>query len=223
MCGQHTLLRRLSGAAESAHHAPGFDSRRHLNFLAHLYLSPPGEDALLGSLLGDFVKGPLEPLPQSPLTRAIALHRKLDLFTDSHPMVLASKARVSAGRRRFAGVMVDLFYDHFLARDWREFHDEPLDAFSRRVYGMLERRFAELPPRLQRMAPHMIAGDWLGSYAEVDAVGEALDRIGTRLRGDNRLYGSADELRAQYAGFEADFRDFMPQALRFCREHPLAR
>src|SRR3954464_15580437 len=88
-----------------------------MNYLAHLYLSAPTEDAWLGSLLGDFVKGPLDGRYSQHITSAIALHRKIDTFTDAHPVVLRSKSRISAARRRYAGIMIDMFYDHFLARN----------------------------------------------------------------------------------------------------------
>lgn len=188
-----------------------------MNYLGHLYLSPPGEDALLGSLLGDFVKGPLEIDSGSALTQAIALHRKLDMFTDAHPAVVASRERVSSARRRYAGIMIDMFYDHFLARYWTDFHEQPLNEFAARVYAILERRFDELPARSQQMAPYMIRGDWLGSYAEIESISRALDRIGTRLKRENRLSGAGVELLEHYAGFESDFRLFLPQAREFCR------
>lgn len=188
-----------------------------MNYLAHLYLSPPDEDAWLGSLLGDFVKGPLGDRYAPAVTAAIRLHRKLDTFTDAHVAVQRSKSRVSRARRRYAGVMIDMFYDHFLARSWAEFHDEPLAAFSARVYALLERRHRELPERLQSVAPRMASRDWLGAYADAGNVGRALDGISTRLRRANRLAGAGEELLAAYAGFEADFREFLPEARAFAR------
>jgi acyl carrier protein phosphodiesterase len=188
-----------------------------LNYLGHLYLSPPDEDALLGSLLGDFVKGPLDDRYPEPVMRAIRLHRRTDVFTDSHPAVRASKARISAARRRYAGIMVDLFYDHFLAKHWASLHAEPLSGFSRRVYRMLDRRHHELPERLQRIAPSMARLDWLGSYAEVASIYTALNRIGQRLRRENTLFNSTDELLENYAELEADFHDFLPQVVVFVR------
>jgi len=182
-----------------------------VNYLAHLYVSPPDEDAWLGSLLGDFVKGPLGDRYRGAVGTAIALHRRLDSFTDAHAAVQRSKSRVSRARRRYAAIMIDMFYDHFLARSWAEFHHEPLEAFSARVYRLLERRHAELPARLQAIAPRMAARDWLGAYAQAERVGRALDGIGTRLRRANRLHGAGEELLAEYAGFEADFRAFLPE------------
>jgi len=196
-----------------------------VNFLAHIYLSPPHEDARLGSLLGDFVKGPLDgdeinSRYNREVTRAIALHRKIDSYTDAHPVVKTSRDRVSAHRRRFAGVMVDMFYDHFLARYWTEFHDAPLEQFTGDFYEILLRRHAELPERLQRIARSMADRDWLGSYAHVEAVDTALNRMSTRLRRSNNvLLDSAEELLENYAGLEGDFRRFMPDVCAFADKH----
>jgi acyl carrier protein phosphodiesterase len=149
---------------------------------------------------------------------AIALHRRLDSFTDSHPMVKLSKSRVSTVRRRFAGIMVDVFYDHFLARHWGEFHAEPLTVFCARVYEILDRRRNELPERLQRIAPSMVRWDWFGSYAEIESIHTALNRMSQRLTRENPLLGSADELVENYAALESDFRAFLPEALAYARE-----
>ena len=193
-----------------------------MNYLAHLYLSEPTEDAWLGSLLGDFVKGPLDGRYSEDVTRAIALHRKIDSYTDAHPVVLQSKSRVSAQRRRYAGIMVDMFYDHFLAKYWREFHDEPLEEFTARIYAILARRQAMLPEKLQQMAPKMAQWNWLASYAEVSSIHTALDRMGQRLKYQNRLLHSADELVEHYTGLEADFRAYLPQVQQFAKRHHVA-
>ena len=189
-----------------------------MNYLAHLYLSEPDDDALLGALMGDFVKGPLDDRYAPAIMHGIALHRKIDTFTDAHPVVHTSKARVSTERRRYAGIMVDMFYDHFLARYWPEFSDEPLAAFTRHVYELLARRSDILPVRLRGMAPHMMRTDWLGSYAEIRSIRTALDNMGRRLKRKNRLMDSADELEQNYAGLEQDFRAFLPDVKDFARQ-----
>lgn len=186
-----------------------------MNYLGHLYLSPPGEDALLGSLMGDFVKGPIAGDFPPAISRAIALHRRLDSFTDSHPVVAISKSRISSLRRRYAPIMLDVFYDHFLALHWSEFHDQPLGRFTAQVYEILERRHGELPAALQRVAPSMRRWDWFGSYAEIETIYGTLNRIGQRLRRENPLQGSADELLDHYGELEADFRLFLPDARNF--------
>ena len=188
-----------------------------MNYLAHLYLSEPHDEAWLGSLMGDFVKGPLDNRYGKEITRAIALHRKIDVFTDAHAVVLQSKSRMSAERRRYAGIMVDVFYDHFLAKHWLDFHEEPLAEFTGRVYRVLERYHTILPERLQRMAPMMVQWDWLGSYAYTASIHTVLNRMGQRLKRENRLMNSADELVGNYAQLEADFRAFLPDVLRYAR------
>jgi acyl carrier protein phosphodiesterase len=188
-----------------------------MNYLAHLYLSEPHEQAWLGSLMGDFVKGPLDERYGAEITRAIAMHRKIDVFTDVHPVVLQSKSRMSAERRRYAGIMVDMFYDHFLAKHWQDFNDEPLAEFTGRVYRVLERYQTVLPERLQRVAPMMMQWDWLGSYADIGSIYTALNWMGRRLKRENRLANSADELVGNYAQLEADFRAFLPDVLRYAR------
>lgn len=189
-----------------------------MNFLAHLYLSPPDDDALLGSLMGDFVKGPLAAHPADDLRRGMALHRRIDSYTDAHPIVRDSRNRISAARRRYAGIMVDMFYDHFLARDWTRYHEQPLADFAQRVYALLLRNRERLPERLARITPYMAEQDWLSSYRAIESIHVALERMGTRLTRGNALRGAAGELVVHYDALEADFRDFFPQVTAFARD-----
>ncbi len=188
-----------------------------MNYLAHLYLSEPDEESWLGAIMGDFVKGPLQGRFAPGITQGIIMHRRIDTFTDAHAVVARSKARISPARRRFAGIMVDMFYDHFLARRWADLHGSPLTGFTSRIYAILGRRHAILPERLQRVAPMMASGDWLGSYAQVEAVRVALDNMGRRFNRVNTLQGSADELLEHYAALEADFLEFLPDVYGFAR------
>jgi len=188
-----------------------------MNFLAHVYLADSSDESIVGSLMGDFVKGPLDARHGDAVTHAIAMHRRIDSFTDAHPIVVASRARVSAERRRYAGILVDIFYDHFLARHWSDYSDVTLEHFTARVYAALRAHHAMLPERLQYMAPRMAASDWLASYRHLEAVAIALDRMGERLKRGNALLGSAAELETNYAAFEGDFRLFFPEVVKFVR------
>jgi acyl carrier protein phosphodiesterase len=188
-----------------------------LNFLAHLRLSDSSDDALLGALFGDFVKGPIDADFPPAIADAIRLHRRIDTFTDAHATVLVSKRRVSPQRRRYAGIMVDMFYDHFLARHWRDYALSDLARFTERVYALLRERQAQLPERLQRIAPSMIEFDWLGSYQHLDSIDTALNGMSSRLRRENSLPNSVQELVGDYQGFESDFRQFFPDAIEFAR------
>jgi acyl carrier protein phosphodiesterase len=189
-----------------------------MNFLAHAFLARDESDLLLGSLMGDFVKGPLDGRYAPSITRGLILHRGVDTYTDAHAIVARSRARVGPIRRRYAGILVDLFYDHYLARYWSDYAATPLDQFTASVYATLLDRPHLLPERLRDIAPHMASRDWLGSYRDIAAVGESLDRIGTRLKRGNALLGSVKELIGNYASLEADFRAFFPDVVRFAQE-----
>ncbi|MCW5624651.1 MAG: DUF479 domain-containing protein [Burkholderiales bacterium] len=183
-----------------------------MNFLAHLYLTPDTPDGLLGSLLGDFVKGPLDQAGYAPdVTAAIKLHRRIDTFTDAHPVVLASKARLGPDLRRYAGILVDVYYDHFLAKSWERLHPEPLPAFARRVYGELEAHPHPVPDAFARMLPWLVRQDWLASYRSVDGVHEALTRMQRRFSRPTPLAEGAAALQRHYDDFAADFAAFLPE------------
>jgi len=188
-----------------------------MNFLAHAFLARDDIDLMIGSLMGDFVKGPLDGQYAPSITRGLILHRRVDTYTDSHALVVRSRSRISPERRRYAGILIDLFYDHYLAHYWSEYSATPLDEFTAAVYTNLLERLQWLPERLQRIAPHMAQTDWLGSYRSTEAVGEALNRIGTRFKRGNPLLGSIEELAMNYAGLEEDFRAFFPEVMRFAR------
>ena len=182
-----------------------------MNYLAHLYLAEQSREGLLGSLLGDFVKGrPDHRLPDG-VRRGIVLHRAIDSYTDAHPRHRTSRNRISAPRRRFAGIIVDVCYDHFLARLWSDYSGESLDAFTARAYAVLHAHRDDLPDRLRRIAPRMIAEDWLGSYAELDNVGRALDGIARRITRRNSLAGALEDVETVYADLQSDFRHFFPE------------
>jgi acyl carrier protein phosphodiesterase len=186
-----------------------------VNFLAHLFLSDGSPESVVGSVMGDFVKGPLEGRYSDGLRRALRLHRRVDAYTDAHPQVRASRNRVSPARRRFAGIMVDMFYDHFLARHWGDYCGVPLRDFAHGAYAVLLREEAGLTAEMRRVAERMAEQDWLTAYREPEVIAAALDRIARRLRRENTLAGSGEELIANYPAMEADFRRFFPDVMRF--------
>lgn len=188
-----------------------------MNFVGHLLLTPPTDAGLLGAILGDFVKGPLGGRFEPAVEHAIALHRAVDRYTDAHPAVRASIMRMASTRRRYAGILVDIFFDHFLVRHWARYGSEPLDALVERTYATLLAQSHRLPPRLQMVAPRMVAQDWLRSYGERDNVALTLERVSTRLRQAEPLAGGIEELDRDGAALEADFHAFLPQAMEFAR------
>ena len=187
-----------------------------MNYLAHAFLAGPAIADRVGGLAGDFVKGLLPGLLPPDLARGVALHRAIDSWADQHPAFQASRERVSASRRRYAGILVDVFYDHLLALHWARFHDEPLERFTRQLYIDAMPYVDKLPSRFSEVLPLMQSRDWLAGYREPARIGAALDGMSRhRARQPNPLAGSLAELEADYAGFEADCLAFMPDAMAF--------
>ena len=184
-----------------------------MNYLAHSWLARHSDDAILGALLGDFVFGQstLVDWPE-PVRVEIVRHRRIDRYTDDHPAVAAARGLFdAAGLRRYAGIVLDVYFDHCLAREWGRWNDAPLGEFTARVYRILEARDADLPPRLAALAPRMAAHDWLGSYAQRDSVDRAVRGISTRLsRNGDKLVACLDVLRANEAAAQAAFEAFFP-------------
>ena len=188
-----------------------------VNYLAHVYLARHDADAMLGALLGDFVFGTSGPDAwPAPIRAEILRHRAIDGFTDAHPAVAAVRALFPDGRRRYAGIALDVYFDHCLARDWARWSDEPLDAFTARFYAVLLAHLPELPERLRGLAPMMAAHDWLGSYRERAVVDRAVARIATRLsRNGDKLVGCLADLRTHEAAASAAFDAFFPDLVAF--------
>lgn len=184
-----------------------------MNYLAHAWLARQSDDAILGALLGDFVFG--QSILQewrAPVRDEIVRHRRIDRYTDDHPAVVAARGLFDgAGLRRYAGIVLDVYFDHCLARDWPRWNDEPLAHFTARVYRVLHAHHDELPARLQAVAPRMAAHDWLGSYAERGNVDHAVRGIATRLsRNGEKLVACLAVLRAHEAEVDAAFEAFFP-------------
>jgi acyl carrier protein phosphodiesterase len=189
-----------------------------MNFLAHLYLAGDCPERLVGQMMADFVRGRVSEELGDGIRAAIQAHRRIDAFSDRHPVVLRSKRRSGEENRRYAGVAVDLFYDHFLARHWERFSPVALEAFTHAAYETLLAREAIFPERMALVVRRMAAQDWLGSYREVEGIGCALRGISRRCRRENRLPEGVRDLRAHYAAFEDDFLTFFPEVVRFSAE-----
>ncbi|UVL86117.1 ACP phosphodiesterase [Pseudomonas sp. B21-028] len=180
-----------------------------MNYLAHLHLGGQEPQQLLGSLYGDFVKGTFLGNFSARTAEAIRLHRRIDVFTDSHPLVRRALGRFPVARRRYAGIALDMFFDHCLARDWELYADLPLDVFSQKVYRLLKDEPA-LPERLAQVAPLIISEDWLGAYRDFSMIGHGLEVIALRLSQPEGLLGAYEELTGLYEPLSADFLEFYP-------------
>ena len=186
-----------------------------MNYLAHLCLSDGSPDSITGNFLGDFVKGRPEGRYPDAVVRGIRLHRAVDAYTDAHPAVCRATDRIDASRRRYAGIAVDMAFDHFLARRWAETDTAGFDALRRHAYAVLRARAHRLPERLQRILPSLTDDDWLGSYAALDGTVFALRRMSRRLSRPNALADTGIDIERAYRALQADFEAFWPDARAF--------
>ena len=184
-----------------------------MNYLVHLYLSGPDPMVRLGNLMGDFVKGPLEEAPYpAAIIRGLRQHRDLDSYSQISPTVKISKNRIDPSFGYFRSIMIDVFYDHFLARNWAQYAAGSLEDFAEDTYRLLEEHEAMLPDKLKRVAPRMIQYNWLVSYRELEAMEIALKRIGERLSRKNPLAEGYGELLKNYGDLEIDCAQFLNEA-----------
>ena len=192
-----------------------------MNFLAHLLLSdspaaPDYADVVVGNFAAEAVRGRAALAAYPPaVQRGIRLHRFIDSFTDAHPLVRRSTARLRlAGLGRWAGVVSDVGFDHLLARDFARYHSdatEPLPAFAQRQYALLHARRQELPERLQHLLHYMRRDDWLSGYAKPEGLERALLGLSRRVPAGAVLATGAAAFLAELPAYEADFREFWPE------------
>jgi acyl carrier protein phosphodiesterase len=188
-----------------------------VNFLFHMLLSGADDQLLIGNFMGDFVKGPLADRFPERIRQGVTLHRRIDSFASRAEPFQCSRRRLDPLYGLYRGVLVDLFYDHFLVREWSNWSDEPFEPYLARTGSIIERQRAELPERMQALVP-IIFEELLPSYGEVSGIGTALERMSRRVTRTNPLAGGEAELVRHYRDLRADFRGFMPLVRRFAED-----
>ena len=182
-----------------------------MNWLAHLVLSDRSPTFRIGNLLPDLMtRTELEAAPEV-FQAGIQCHRCIDVFTDAHRLVRQSARRLSPTNRRFAPILIDIFYDHFLSRNWGDHCSQPLDDFLHEVYSSFDQRRAELPMVTSDILQRMRAENWLGSYGEIAGVRLTLERVARRFRRPVQLGDAVLELEKNYDPLKADFEEFFPE------------
>jgi acyl carrier protein phosphodiesterase len=188
-----------------------------MNFLAHLYLSGDNTSIMLGNFVGDFVKGKnIVEKVGAEMAKGIELHREIDFFTDQHPVVKESKNRLRPKYRHYSGVIVDVFYDHFLAKNWSEYHDQLLPDYADHVYDIIQKNSSLLPERVNMMMPYMIKGNWLVNYAQLEGIQRALSGMARRTPYESKMGESVSELQEYYQEFKTEFSIFFPELQKTC-------
>ncbi len=188
-----------------------------MNHLAHALLAGDDDALRLGGMLGDFVRGTPDAAWPRGVVAGIRLHRAIDVYTDAHPQVLAAKARLAPPYRRYAGILLDMWFDHALARDFPRWSTVPLAQFSADLRALLSDRQAQLPPALQRFLTYMQTHDLPAAYAQPQVLGRALAGVGQRLQRANPLADALPVLQAQAGALDRHFEVFFPELQAFAR------
>lgn len=188
-----------------------------MNFLAHLYLSDPTPASMIGNLLPDLVPGPLRPGVHPGVHPGIRNHKRVDAFTDTHPVFARSRTRLRPRHGRYSAILTDMFYDHFLAQTWDRYHDQPLDDFIDRTHAALAGHTHLMPDPMPAITGRMIEQDWLRSYATIEGMRRVLRmmsiRFSERLGRPVELEHAVDDLRPHGDGLASDFEEFFPQLI----------
>ncbi len=188
-----------------------------MNFLAHIYLSGVDEGVIIGNFIADGIKGKQYLKYPPSIQKGILLHRNIDSYTDNHPTVRQSTKRLHANYSHYSGVIVDILYDHFLAKNWANYHDVPLDLYVQNFYNMLRSNYEVLPTRIQRMMPYMISDNWLLSYATIPGISKILNQMNVRTKGVSNMNFAVLELEEFYTEFENEFTSFFDELITYSK------
>lgn len=186
-----------------------------MNFLAHIYLSGDNELITIGNFVGDGVRGNKYKLYPTELQVGIQLHRHIDTFTDAHPIFRQCTKRLHKGYGHYSGVIVDIFFDHFLAKNWQAYSNIPLNLYINDFYKTLIKNLDLLPPRFKKLTPIMIEGNWLLSYASIEGIQLVLNGMNQRTKGQSKMNEATKELKEHYEAFEKDFTFFFEDLIEF--------
>lgn len=189
-----------------------------MNFLAHIYLSFGDKDITLGNFIADSIRGnKFKHLPPRVI-KGIALHRQIDTYTDSHKIPKQSSKRLHENYSHYSRVIVDIYYDHFLAKNWERYSDIPLDVFVDDFYDLLEDNYAILPDGVKRMMPHMIADNWIFNYSKMEGIAKVLNGMNRRTKNKSKMNFAILDLEEHYSDFEKEFTLFFEELIIFSKQ-----
>jgi acyl carrier protein phosphodiesterase len=189
-----------------------------MNFLAHIYLSGDNDLIKIGNFMADGIRGKhFESYPLE-VQKGILLHREIDTYTDAHPIFRQSTKKLHEQYHHYAGVIVDVFYDHFLAKNWAKYSDEKLEEFVARFYQSLHDHTAILSARTKEIMPYMIQYNWLVSYQTIEGINRILTQMDQRTNNESKMRFATDELVEFYVEFEKEFTDFFEALRRYTNE-----
>ncbi|WP_281635239.1 ACP phosphodiesterase [Flavobacterium marginilacus] len=179
-----------------------------MNFLAHIYLSGDSDLIKIGNFMADGIRGKQFETYPLEIQKGILLHRFIDTYTDAHPVFRKSTKRLHEKYHHYAGVITDVFYDHFLAKNWSNYSKESLTDFTNRFYQSLHDNYEFLSERTRGIMPYMIERNWLMSYQTVEGISKILTQMDGRTKNESKMRFSSNELSEYYSDFESEFIAF---------------
>lgn len=189
-----------------------------MNFLAHIYLSFGNDEITLGNFIADSIRGNRHKHLPINVQKGIMLHRAIDTFTDAHPTVRKSTKRLHKNYSHYSGVIVDIFYDHFLAKNWEQYSDTPLDIFVEQFYDLLEENYTILPDGVKRMMPYMISDNWIYNYSNLDGISRVLSGMNRRTKNKSKMNFAILDLETHYVDFEKEFSVFFDELIIYSKQ-----
>ncbi len=192
-----------------------------MNYLAHFFLSNNNENLILGNLIADSMNGRLDSEQyksfEKEMILGIQLHREIDYYTDNHPVVRQSIHRLQPNYHKYSGVVVDMYYDHLLARNWNKFSDTPLELYSARVYEIFEKHKEIIPLKMNKMVHSMTSRDWLSNYRFEENLQWAFNGLAKRAKFDSQMEKALEDLMDNYGDYLNEFMLFFPEIITHCK------
>jgi len=189
-----------------------------MNFLAHIYLSGDNDNVKIGNFMADAIKGKKYKEYSKEVQVGILLHRNIDSFTDNHPTVRISKNRLHSRYRHYDGVIIDILYDYYLAKNWSMYSDISLNDYAQTFYELLNSNYSVLPDKVKNLLPYMIKDNWLYSYRTVEGIEKVLQGMNRRTNNKSQMNLAVEDLKIHYSEFENDFKLFFEELRIFSQE-----
>jgi len=186
-----------------------------MNILAHIYLSGASDEVKVGNFIGDYVKGRKYNKFPEAVSQGIRIHRDIDDYTDKHPVVQLSKSLLYSDIHKYSGVIVDVIYDHYLARDWARYSPVNQDDFINNLYLILKRNIDILPAEVQEFLPRFIKNNWLSYYKDVEGIIKVIRQMILQIKNPVDGERAVEVFIARYHDFEAHFNQYFPQLAAF--------
>ncbi len=181
-----------------------------MNFLAHIYLSGDDDDLKFGNFIGDWIKGKKYTKYSEEIQKGILLHRRIDSYTDSHPIVHKSIVRLRPAYRKYAGVAVDILYDHFLSANWSDYSSEPIESYVKQFHKLIIERFGKLPKKARRFAYPFIGNKRLICYADLNCFEDVLNKMAIYTSMPDKAKEAMVIINENYDLFKEEFEAFFP-------------